>query len=33
MRLNGFDLNQLVSLKALLVKQSITRAAEEVHLS
>ena len=33
MRLNGFDLNQLVSLKALLVEQNITRAAEEVHLS
>jgi DNA-binding transcriptional LysR family regulator len=33
MRLNGFDLNQLVCLKALLVEQNITRAAEEVHLS
>ena len=33
MRLNGFDLNQLVCLKALLAEQNITRAAEEVHLS
>ena len=33
MRLNGFDLNQLVCLKALLVEQNITRAAEQVHLS
>ena len=33
MRLNGFDLNQLVCLRALLVEQNITRAAEQVHLS
>ena len=33
MRLNGFDLNQLVCLKALLVEQNVTRAAEQMHLS
>ena len=33
MRLNGFDLNQLVCLKALLSEQNITRAAAQVHLS
>ena len=33
MRLNGFDLNQLVCLKALLNEQKITRAAAQVHLS
>ena len=33
MRLNGFNLNQLVCLKALLTEQNITKAAEHVHLS
>jgi LysR family nod box-dependent transcriptional activator len=33
MRLNGFDLNQLICLKALLSEQNITRAAAQVHLS
>ena len=33
MRFNGFDLNQLVCLKALLFEKNITRAAQEVHLS
>ena len=33
MRLNGLDLNQLVCLKALLVEQNVTRAAEQMHLS
>jgi len=32
-RFNGFDLNQLVCLKALLFEKNITRAAQEVHLS
>jgi LysR family transcriptional regulator, nod-box dependent transcriptional activator len=33
MRLNGFDLNQLVSLDALLRERSVSRAAEKVHIS
>lgn len=33
MRFNGFDLNQLVCLKALLSERNITRAAEQVNLS
>jgi DNA-binding transcriptional LysR family regulator len=33
MRLNGFDLNQLICLEALLREQSVSRAAEKVHLS
>jgi DNA-binding transcriptional LysR family regulator len=33
MRLNRFDLNQLVCLKARLNAQNITRAAAQVHLS
>tara|TARA_Y100001934_G_scaffold270205_1_gene354758 strand:+ start:57 stop:965 length:909 start_codon:yes stop_codon:yes gene_type:complete len=33
MRLNGFDLNQLVCLEALLIERNVSRAAERVHLS
>lgn len=33
MRLNGFDLNQLVCLEALLSEGSVTRAANKLHLS
>ncbi len=33
MRLNGFDLNQIVCLHAPLTERSVTRAAERVHLS
>lgn len=33
MRLNGFDLNQVVCLEALLAERSVSRAAERVHLS
>ncbi len=33
MRLNGFDLNQLVSLDALLRERSVSRAADKVHIS
>lgn len=33
MRLNGFDLNQLVCLDALLRERNVSRAAEQVHLS
>ncbi len=33
MRLNGFDLNQLICLEALLAECSVSRAAERVHLS
>lgn len=33
MRLREFDLNQLVCLQALLTERSVTRAAEQVHLS
>lgn len=33
MRLNGFDLNQLVCLQALLAERSVTRAAQHVRLS
>lgn len=33
MRLNGFDLNQLVCLEALLIECNVSRAAERVHLS
>ena len=33
MRLQGFDLNQLICLQALLTAQSVTRAAEQVRLS
>ncbi|MEM7408341.1 MAG: LysR family transcriptional regulator [Pseudomonadota bacterium] len=33
MRLNGFDLNQLVCLDALLRERNVSRAAETVHLS
>lgn len=33
MRLNRFDLNQVVCLEALLSERSVTRAAERVHLS
>jgi len=33
MRLNGFDLNQVQCLEALLTARSVSRAAEQVHLS
>lgn len=33
MRLNGFDLNQILCLEALLSARNISRAAEQVHLS
>ena len=33
MRLNGFDLNQVLCLEALLAERSVSRAAERVHLS
>ena len=33
MRLNGFDLNQLICLQALLAERSVTRAARHVRLS
>lgn len=33
MRLNGFDLNQIVCLDALLTERNVTRAAERVYLS
>lgn len=33
MRLNGFDLNQLVCLEALLSERSVSRAAARIHLS
>lgn len=33
MRLNGFDLNQIVCLDALLSERNVTRAAERVYLS
>lgn len=33
MRLNGFDLNQIVCLDALLKERNVTRAAERVYLS
>ncbi|MEM9355864.1 MAG: LysR family transcriptional regulator [Pseudomonadota bacterium] len=33
MRLNGFDLNQLLCLEALLTERNVTRAAQRVHLS
>lgn len=33
MRLNGFDLNQLVCLEALLTERNVSRAAAKVHLS
>ena len=33
MRPNGFDLNQLLCLKAPLSEQNITRAAAQVHLN
>ncbi len=33
MRLNGFDLNQILCLDALLAERSVSRAAERVHLS
>lgn len=33
MRLNGFDLNQLVCLQALLAERSVTRAAQNLRLS